>query len=88
LVFAGQGAPVSAIPTEVADHHHEYQYEWILTVPAGQTRSLLHFVVQGPASGAAAVASQASSLAALSDPLVLTGLTAAEKASIVNFIIP
>ena len=88
FVLGGQGAPVSAIPTRVVDHRHDYKYEWIVTVPAGQTRSILNFVVQGPAAGAATVANQASSLAALSDPMALTGLTAAEKASIVNFVIP
>jgi hypothetical protein len=87
FVFAGQNAPVAALPTTIATGNSSFKYEWVVTVPAGQTRSILHFVVQGPASGAAAVGTQSFALAALTDPNALAGLTAEEKASIVNFVI-
>jgi len=87
FVLGGQGAPVTALPTTIAAGNSAFKYEWVVTVPAGQTRSLLHFVVQGPSSGAAAVGTQSFGLANLTDPNALAGLTAAEKASIVNFVI-
>ncbi len=88
FVFAGAGASVPAIPIRVEALAPNYKYEWIVTVPAGQTRSVLHFVTQGEASAATAVANQSFALANLSDPAALVGLRAAEKSSIVNFIVP
>jgi hypothetical protein len=86
FVFGSQGAPVAALPTGIAALARNHKYEWVVTIPAGQTRSILHYVVQATTAGAAAAESIA--LANLSEPNALAGLTAAEKASIVNFVIP
>ena len=61
---------------------------YTVTVPDGQTRILMHFVVQRAAGDAAGVEAQALSLATLTDPNMLTGLTATERAQIVNFRVP
>jgi hypothetical protein len=88
FVFGSASAPVAALTAGVAEQTQNQQYAWVVTVPAGQTRSILHFLVQATAFGATAVANQAFALANLSDPAALAGLTAQEKASIVNFVVP
>ena len=54
-----------------------------LHVPPGQTVILMHFVAE--AWDADAARQKAESLGRLTDPDALTGLTAQEKAQIVNF---
>ena len=64
-------------------------YRWDnITVPAGQTVILMHFAVQRPPSDLTGTKSQAMSLVNLTDPNALTGMSAAEKAAVANFIIP
>ncbi len=60
--------------------------EWQVTVPAGQTRSLMHFLVQAEPGSAAL--SDLSGLTLLVDAHALEGLSADERASIVNFVVP
>jgi hypothetical protein len=63
----------------------QYTYEWTVTIPAGETRRLLHYVVQ------TAPGSFSDLMWQLTDPLTvpdaLTGLSPEEIASIVNFVI-
>jgi hypothetical protein len=59
-----------------------------VTLAAGQTISVLHFVVQRDINNSSGASSQAQALSSLTDPDALTGLSAAEKAQIRNFIVP
>lgn len=57
-----------------------------LTILPGETRALLAFAVYAADATEALACAQA--LAALSDPLALAGLSDAERAAIVNFVVP
>ena len=60
-------------------------YEWAVTIPAGESLTFMHFAVQREPTDTAGAAAQALSLASLTDPRALDGMTAAEKAQVVNF---
>jgi len=60
----------------------------VVTVPPGQRVALLHYTLQRDPGDAAGAQSAAQSLVNLADPNALAGLTPAEKAMIVNFVIP
>lgn len=59
-----------------------------LTLAPGQKAVVLRFSAQREHGDVAGTLAQAEALADLSDPEALTGLTAAEKAAIVNFVVP
>jgi hypothetical protein len=86
LVFGGYNAPVLA-SAQVADGGRHYSYEWTVTIPAGETRRLMHFVVQGRPGfpNYAAAINRTTAIAALSDPVAWADLTFEELATIVNF---
>ena len=88
LVFGGYDAPVQAV-SRIANGVQTYSYEWTVTIPAEETRRLLHFVVQGQRGfpNYAVAASWAAALAELNDEFALAGLSFEEKATIVNFVI-
>jgi hypothetical protein len=48
----------------------------------------MHFAVQRPPTDLAGTKAQATSLVNLTDPNALTGMSAAEKAAVANFVIP
>jgi hypothetical protein len=56
-------------------------------VQPGQTVELMHFAVQRDPDDIGAAQSQAAALVNLSDPRALSGMTAAERARVVNFFI-
>jgi hypothetical protein len=66
----------------------DFAYRWRLTVPAGQTLSILQFVVQRDRLDATGAIAQAQALVNLSDPDALTGLSVTERAQVLNFNIP
>jgi hypothetical protein len=85
-VFAGAGAPVPPSDPLALYGASEPTLNWTVTVPAHGKVSFLHFdLVRDAASDAVA---QAQSLANLSDTEALTGLSADEKNSIKNFVVP
>jgi hypothetical protein len=61
---------------------------YTVTVPDGETRILMHFVVQRSSGDLTGAEAQAQSLATLTDPNMFVGLTAAERAQVVNFRVP
>jgi large repetitive protein len=87
-VFAGAGGSVSANTPVFQDLRSQFGYGWTVTIPAGQSVSLLHFAVQRDSSDAGGAGSQAQALVSLSDPDALAGLGAADRAKIVNFNLP
>ena len=81
LVFGGPNPPSAA---QRIFHADRYSYEWTVTIPAGGTRRLLHYVVRRPGFTAGITA---AALASLEHPSGLAGLTAEELATLVNFAI-
>jgi hypothetical protein len=82
--------PASLAPSSVyfQDGYPWTYATWDLTIPAGETRSILTFAVQRPRDGAAAAQAQAESLSLKSEPGMLVGLSAAERARVRNFTLP
>jgi len=84
-VFVGSNAPVAASALQFADDNGEIFYEWNVTVPAGQTVALMHFIAQrepGDTPGAEALARSIVSGTASN---MLDGLTQTDVSQIVNF---
>jgi hypothetical protein len=79
LVFSGFDPPT---PVQQTFDVHGYSYEWIITIPAGETRRLVHYVVHGEGGSAN---NTAGVLASQVDGSLLDELTAEELATIVNF---
>lgn len=86
FVFAGPGA--AAVAARFTDESYYQTYSWSVTIPAGQTRALMHFAVQRAAADAAGAQAQAEALVNLTDPRALDHLSAAERSQVVNFQIP
>ena len=88
-VVAGPSAaaPVSAI--NMVTGNMNVSYEWnAVTVPAGQSVTLMYFIVQREPTDLTGVKTQAEALVNLTDPNALTGMSAADKAKVINFQIP
>jgi 5-hydroxyisourate hydrolase-like protein (transthyretin family) len=87
FVFAGQNSVVPAVDAFFSTNP-TFSYAWNVTVQPGQTVALMHFALQGGANGGAALDASAREFAALTRPGMLDGLSAEEKAWIVNFRMP
>jgi hypothetical protein len=84
LVFGGTDVDAPVPATFLLDGR-TYSYEWTVTIPAGETRSLLHFLAQDePTSYDATLTTL---LAAQQVAGALDGLSDEEKESIVNFVV-
>ena len=85
VVYAGSGSV--RLPDAAATNGDAYALTWRnLVVPAGGRIIFLNFAVQ--AGTRAAALAEAGALLALTDPSATSDLSPAEKAAIVNFIIP
>ena len=83
------GDPGSLAPvTSFQDGYPWVSARWDLTVPAGETRSIMTFGVQRPRNGVADAQAQAESLSAKAEPDMLSGLSAQDRARIRNFTLP
>ena len=102
-VFAADATRVVALVTAGAagpqrpdDVYGEVSTSWgwsysawsALQVPAGESAIVMQFVVVREPGETTAAEQQAAALATLTDPEALFGLSAAERASIVNFEVP
>jgi hypothetical protein len=56
-----------------------------MTSAPGESKTFMHFAVQRAPTDTAAAETQAQALVNLTDPNVLAGMTAEEKARVVNF---
>lgn len=84
-VFGGAGARVTPVVEGLAEGRNFFTFRYDVTVPAGKTVILMHFSAQRGQSNAAAAAAQAQALVNLSDPAALEGMSAEERAQVVNF---
>jgi hypothetical protein len=88
-VFSGASSTLAVPTVQFIPTNDNVFYRWDnITVPAGQTVILMHFGVQRPPSDLTGTKAQAASLVNLTDPNELTGMSAAEKAAVANFVIP
>ena len=87
-VFGGDSALVSPSATHVATGDSSLSYRWTVTIPAGQTISVMHFSAQRDVADSAGATATAQALSALTVPDALTGLTNEERARIINFRVP
>ena len=86
-VYAGMGALLPDSVDIVGGVNH-FGWRWARTVAPGETVSWLTYaVVREPQSRAAAQA-QAQALGAMTEPGMFDGLSAAERASVINFVVP
>ena len=103
FVFAGKNpaVPANAFPSLAAPYNYNlylnYQWSQITAAPefAGsvtigphQTMSFMHFIIQWNNQDVAGAIAQAQALVNLTDPNELVGLSAQEKAQVVNFNVP
>lgn len=88
-VFNGVGAaPVRGTAIVGPDGNDRLQADYDVLVPAGGAAIVMHFAVQRAPGDQAGATTQAEALVNLTDPAALAGLTAAERAAIVNFVLP
>ena len=85
VFFDGDAASLAPSSTFFRDGYSWIDEHWGLTIPAGETRSLLTFAVQRPRDGTAAAQAQAESLSHKTEPEMLLGLSAPERARVRNF---
>lgn len=92
VVIGGPAARTSPLdmrfPQTGQSTNTDFAYRWRLTVPPGQTVSILQFIVQRDRLDTTGAIAQAQSLVSLTDPEALTGLSAADRAQVYNFNIP
>ncbi|HEV8130807.1 MAG TPA: hypothetical protein VGQ81_06120, partial [Acidobacteriota bacterium] len=85
LVFSGTAGTPPKTFIDVSDlGDSRFAYRWTLQLAPGQTVRLLHFIVPSHLD-ATAIAPLLDSLQFLTHPLALQGITAEERATIVNF---
>ncbi|MCU1382031.1 MAG: LamG domain protein jellyroll fold domain protein [Acidobacteria bacterium] len=84
-VFAGLNAPVPVSGIHIQRFFSPTYYRWTVTIPAGASVTFMHFALQRAPGDTAGAEAQAQGLVHLTDPNVLAGMTAEEKARVVNF---
>ena len=87
-VFGGAGAAVGVDAAHIQHLLGSSYWRYTVTIGAGESVSLMHFAVQREPADAAGAQAQAEALVNLTDPQALTGMSAADKARVVNFRIP
>jgi hypothetical protein len=85
-VFSGTSPSIPVTATQFSSNNGNIFYRWDnVTLQPGQTVIFLHFTVQRVDSDLTGAQAEATSLVNLSDPNALTGMSAAEKAEVINF---
>jgi hypothetical protein len=84
-VFGGSGGNLPA--TQIRDGESDLQWRWTVVVPAGATRSFLHYLVVPTTPRSQEALDQAARLADMSEPGMFDGLDAADRATIQNFVV-
>jgi len=87
-VFGGSGARATPSATHFVTGDAHLSYRWTVMIAAGETVSLMHFAVQRDRADQSGAVAAAQALSGLTDPNALVGLSAAERARIINFNVP
>jgi hypothetical protein len=85
-VFGGSGAAITNT-NHFVEHDDNISYTWMVTVPAGGHVSLVHFAVQRTTGDVQSAQAQAAALASGTQSGIWNGLSADERASILNFVV-
>jgi hypothetical protein len=88
VFFDADPASLGPVYTAFADGYGYGVTQWDLTIPAGETRSILTFGVQRARNDVAGAQAQAESLCAKSAPHMLDGLSTEDRARVRNFTLP
>jgi trimeric autotransporter adhesin len=88
LAFAFGGGTSLQATSGLSLFQDAFTYKWTVTVPPNQTVILMHFLVQRAPGDITGATSQAQALVNLTDPNALIGMTAQEKAEVINFNVP
>ena len=89
FVFGGFGASVNTADSHFVDFDGNVNYSWHVTVPAHQTRILMHFVLQRYPYDGLQASQDASNLAFVPSATEgLNGMTPDERHEVVNFQLP
>ena len=83
----GRATPALSVST-ITTRDDYFSFTYRVTLLPGATVTFMHFEVQRGGSDAAGAEAQARALVDLTDPNVLTGMSDAERAQVVNFVIP
>jgi hypothetical protein len=89
-VFQGSGSPaagVSSIALELPSNW-SLSFTYDPVVPPGATIVVMHFELQRNQDDAAGAGAASQALVALTDANALSGMSAAERAAVVNFVVP
>ncbi len=84
-VFNGFNARTSISGLSFNNGNDFISYSWNVTIPAGQTVTLMHFAVQRAPEDTDGARSQSEALSDLSDADMLEGMSDEEKSQVVNF---
>ena len=84
FVFAGTNSVLAPTPSFTIGST-QASYQWTVTVPPNSTVTLMHFLIQWNSEDTAGAIVQANSLVSLSDPNATNGMSAEQKAQVVNF---
>lgn len=87
-VFGGIGAALDVAALRFVEEDDNLSYTWNVTVPAGQTVILMHFAAQRSVSDTAGAEAQAQALVNMIDTYMFDGMSAAERAQVLNFAVP
>jgi hypothetical protein len=88
FVFSGSSPSVPVTSTNFVSGANFVAYRWDVTVPAGGSTILMHYILQHDPADATGAQTQAQALVALTDPNALTGMSDVEKSEVVNFNVP
>jgi hypothetical protein len=87
-VFGALGAPVQTSAVAFQQLLGSSYYRWTVTIAPGQSMTFMHFAFGHDPADVLGANAVANGLVTLTDPNALAGMTAAEKALVVNFVIP
>ncbi|MBI5756543.1 MAG: putative metal-binding motif-containing protein, partial [Nitrospirae bacterium] len=88
-VFGGMVRGVDVSQVQFIDGNNVIYYQWDgISIAAGETRCIMHFAIQREPYDEAGAMSQAEALVNLTYPNALSGMSAEERACVVNFAIP
>jgi hypothetical protein len=88
FVFSGSSPSVPVTNTSFVSGANFVAYRWDVTVPAGGSTILMHYILQHDPADATGAQTQAQALVNLTDPNALTGMSDVEKSEVVNFTVP
>jgi hypothetical protein len=87
-VFQGAGSPLVGATTTTINGNGTLSLVYNVTIGAGATVILMHFEVQRDTTDATGAGSAATALVNLTDSNALAAMSDAEKAAVVNFLVP